>query len=229
MKGFLTALTFLTIVKFDVKDSKPENAGDWFPIVGVLLGIPLIFLIKISHMGAIFSLVYLIVITGGLHIDGLSDTADGLFSHRSRERKLEIMKDSHIGVMGMITVLIVILSKNESLKLITATNIFLIPSYGRLMALLIMKKLPYARREGTGGYFKEQNKLRYSNFLIFVPVVLSVFSGFYNFILINMVFFILYIFILEFYKKIIGGWTGDMLGASIEVTETVLFVLWTFF
>lgn len=229
MKGFLTALTFLTILKFEVKDSKPEEAGDWFPVVGVLLGLPLILLTKIPHIGALVSLVYLIVITGGLHIDGLSDTADGLFSHRSRERKLEIMKDSHIGVMGMITVLMVILSKNESLKLITATTIFLIPSYGRLMALLIMKKLPYARGEGTGGYFKEQKKSIYSNFIIFLPIFLSIFSGFYNFILINLVFFILYIFILEFYKKIIGGWTGDMLGASIEITETVLFVLWTFF
>lgn len=229
MKGFFTALTFLTILKFDVKDSKPEEAGDWFPVVGILLGLPLILLSKIPHFGGLLSLVYLIAITGALHIDGLSDTSDGLFSHRSREKKLEIMKDSHIGVMGLVAVLVVLLLKYESLKLLSATSIFLIPSYARLMAILIMKKLPYARSEGTGGYFKEQKRSRYSNFLIFIPVVLSIFSGFYNFILINMVFFILYIFILEFYKKIIGGWTGDMLGASIELTETVLFVLWTFF
>lgn len=229
MKGFLTALTFLTILKFPIEEPKPEEASAWFPAIGIIIGIPSVILLKIPDFGALFSLIYLIIITGALHIDGLSDTADGLFSHRSRDKKLEIMKDSHIGVMGVLAILIVLLSKYESLKILTASSIFLIPSYGRLMALLIMNKLPYARLKGTGGYFKEQNRPKYSNFLIFAPVVLSFFVGFYNFILINSVFFILYIFILNFYKKIIGGWTGDMLGASIEVTEAVFFILWTFF
>lgn len=229
MSPFLTAITFLTIVKIPHKNSNTESAPFFFPVVGLLIGVPVIFLLKIPNFGALFTLLYFFVVTGALHIDGLSDTADGIFSHRPRDIKLEIMKDSRVGVMGVLAVIIILLTKYESFKIISSLSVFLVPGYGRLMAVLIMKRLPYAREAGTGGYFKNLHGSNYLNLILFLPVILTIFLGIKKLILVSVVFIVLYKTIIFCYQKIIGGWTGDMLGASIEVTEGVLFLLWSVF
>lgn len=229
MNGLFTAFAFLTIVKIDQKKPDPVNAPFFFPIVGLIIGIPAIFLLKIPNIGALFTLLYFVVITGALHIDGLSDTADGIFSHRPKEKKLEIMKDSRVGVMGVLAIIILLLTKYESFKNISSLSVFLVPGYGRLMAVLIMKKLLYVRETGTGGYFKNLNGSEYLNYILFLPVILTIFLGIKKFILVGVLFFILYKTIVYVYQKIIGGWTGDMLGAAIEITEGALFLLWIAF
>lgn len=229
MSPLLTAITFLTIVKIPHKNSNTESAPFFFPVVGLLIGIPAIFLLKMPNFGALFTLLYFVVITGALHIDGLSDTADGIFSHKPRDIKLEIMKDSRVGVMGVLAVIIILLTKYESFKIISSLFVFLVPGYGRLMAVLIMKKLPYVREAGTGGYFKNLNGTKYLNLIMFLPVILTIFLGIKKFLLVSVVFVVLYKIIIFSYQKIIGGWTGDMLGAAIEVTEGVFFLFLAIF
>lgn len=225
MSPLLTAINFLTIVKIPHKNPNTESAPFYFPVVGLLIGIPAIFLLKVPNFGALFTLLYFVVITGALHIDGLSDTADGIFSHRPRDIKLEIMKDSRVGVMGVLAVIIILLTKYESFKIISSSSFFLVPGYSRLMAVLIMKRLPYAREAGTGAYFKNLNGSKYTNLILFIPIILTIFLGVKKFILVSIVFAVLYKTIIFCYQKIIGGWTGDMLGAAIEVTEGVFFLL----
>jgi adenosylcobinamide-GDP ribazoletransferase len=118
MKNLFAAIRFITILPagksehFDALGMVP-----WFPVVGLLLGALLaVFDLAASHLWpvstvSILDVILLAILTGAFHLDGLGDTADGLLSHRLRERILEIMKDSRIGVMGMVAVVSVLAVK----------------------------------------------------------------------------------------------------------------------
>src|SRR5512137_125405 len=121
MKSFLAAIQFLTVIPFP-KDYMPreEDLGrsvPFYPIVGLLIGImaaTLGYLMEavLPPLPAYATiLIFLLAISGGLHMDGLADTADGFFSARPRDRILEIMRDSRIGVMGVIAVVCIVLLK----------------------------------------------------------------------------------------------------------------------
>ncbi len=126
MNRFLAALRFLTI--FPVPGSWGSAEEDLarsvpcFPLVGLLLGglgaatAWALDRFKVPAMLAALALVVLLLgFSGCLHLDGLSDSADGLFSSRSRDRMLEIMKDSHVGPMGVVAVLVILLAKFSAL------------------------------------------------------------------------------------------------------------------
>src|SRR5688572_15857696 len=107
MRSFAVALTFLTrtpIVLRDVRDADFGRSVAWFPVVGLLLGVMLATAATLSrgHMSheliALSLVTLLVVVTGGLHVDGVADVFDGVGGGRgNRERTLEIMRDSHIG------------------------------------------------------------------------------------------------------------------------------------
>ncbi|MGE4559532.1 MAG: adenosylcobinamide-GDP ribazoletransferase, partial [Desulfobulbus sp.] len=107
----------------------------WMPLVGLLAGLPgaLAFALADTwlnrEIAALFSVIMLITVTGGLHLDGIADTADGLFSYRSRERMLEIMRDSTLGANGVIALVLTILLK--------FTLLAHIPGKGALLAVLV--------------------------------------------------------------------------------------------
>ncbi len=94
----------------------------------------------------------LAALSGGLHLDGLADTADGLFSARSRERMLAIMKDSHIGTMGVLALVFAIGLKVAALSSLTLNArlavLVLMPLAGRTAMVLMLTTLPYARPDG---------------------------------------------------------------------------------
>ncbi|MCK7507856.1 MAG: adenosylcobinamide-GDP ribazoletransferase [Desulfobacterales bacterium] len=119
----------------------------WFPAVGLLLGALLALfdlaaarLLEPVTAAAVLDVVLLAVLTGAFHLDGLGDTADGLFSHRPRERMLEIMKDSRIGAMGVVAVVPVLAVKWAGISGLSATPrrllLILVPAYARCGILL---------------------------------------------------------------------------------------------
>ena len=114
--NFLSAIGFLTILPVP-KSARTFDGKQviYFPLVGLIIGAMLwtvdwIFScfanIEIRVIGDVL---FLAIISGALHLDGLADSADGLFSHRSREQILEIMKDSRIGVMGVLALIFCLL------------------------------------------------------------------------------------------------------------------------
>lgn len=223
MKGFLTAVSFLTILKIDLKDYDNKKAVYFFPMVGLLIALPAYLLLKSNlHFKEFFTLLYLTIITGALHLDGLADTADAFFSHKEREKKLQIMKDSRIGVMGAVTLILASLFKYELLKDIHPSILFFVLSYSRLGAVIVMLALPYARESGTGSFFKIVELKSLYSFFLLIPITIFLYQGLLFSILFNTVFILLCIILISFYKKIIGGWTGDMVGAFIEFSEIIL-------
>lgn len=112
MNNLLWALKFLTIIPIDREDKiKPKDFSVvvcWFPVVGLCIGVfllfaylPLHFLFPPLIADALIILVF-IVITRALHLDGLADTCDGVWGGWNKEKRLEIMKDSRIGSFGAI-------------------------------------------------------------------------------------------------------------------------------
>src|SRR6185437_14480691 len=104
------AWSFLTVLPAPTTDASPRSLATslaFFPIVGVglgaLLGCAGLLLDRVLPAGPVAALIVgaEIYLTGGLHFDGLMDTADGVFGGRTRERRLEIMRDSRVGSFGV--------------------------------------------------------------------------------------------------------------------------------
>ena len=233
------SLQFLTVLPFEKEEVEPENLGrsiPYFPLAGLILGI----LSTISYM--IFSLILprgicdilvllvLVLLTGGLHLDGLSDTLDGLGFGKDRESSLKIMKDSRIGAFGAVGLIFAVLIKYLSLHHIESSFIdnilLLMPLYGRWSVLVLGYKSPYAGLEdGVGKAFVEgTTKERYlKGFLIALFASLIIFGIRGLFILATI--FVFVSLLRQYFKKRLGGITGDVFGAVIEVSEIMALLL----
>lgn len=232
IKGLIVALQFLTRlpvnIAVDFNDENIKKSTFYFPFVGLLLGFlavfPYYFLSPLSNQIASFiTVVMIIVLTGGLHLDGLSDTADGFFSNRDRERVLEIMKDSRIGAFGVLSLILIILFKyvlisNIGVKLPVA----LVFSMGnsRLVALLQIAFKKVARPGGLGDMVKKSGPKLYiiSSLILYVGMVVFINPSYLIPLLISL--FLGEMISSYSYKKI-GGFTGDVYGATIELCEAV--------
>lgn len=116
-RGFLAGIQFLTRIPVPLSFSEAETCASvpWFPAVGLCLGGCAALLYRGLHvlrMSPLFcsfaAVVFLAALNGGMHLDGLADTADGMLSSRDRERTLEIMKDSRVGTMGVLALIFVL-------------------------------------------------------------------------------------------------------------------------
>ena len=235
---FQSALTFITILPAG-SPTGFSAAGmiRFFPAVGLVIGGLLVLLDRGASLlwgpgtAALLDTVFLAAVTGAFHLDGLGDTADGLFSHRSRERALEIMKDSRTGMMGLVAVVCILALKTAALYSVKTTHtpfsamlfLVIVPAYARTAMLFGIRSLPYGRPAGTGRDFFER-PVRPGDFIWFaVPLLVSVFTGI-GFVILNTVFCATVFLLLLLYKKKMKCITGDMLGAMTEITETVLFL-----
>ncbi|MGF9914036.1 adenosylcobinamide-GDP ribazoletransferase [Paenibacillus ehimensis] len=168
---FLTRLP--VPVKLDYNDALFRRSVVFYPLVGLVLGLitaaaGLLLANVLSPLpAAVLLLGIWVMLTGALHLDGLMDTADGILSYRSRERMLEIMKDSRVGAMGVIAAVLVLLLKWSLLtELLPAAaaggqgNLWLllalVPLWSRWYMVVAIAWWPYARQAGSGmgGFFR---------------------------------------------------------------------------
>ncbi|PGS55826.1 adenosylcobinamide-GDP ribazoletransferase [Bacillus sp. AFS041924] len=199
------------------------------PLVGVLFGILLvslnsgISLILDNEASAFLILIFYLFLTGGLHFDGVADTSDGIFSYRSKERILEIMKDSHIGAFGVISLIVLFLGDWLFLSKSTTFVIFLFPIIGRCIALFTCRISTYARNEGFGSQFIIEAKKSSSLVVLIGYILLICLSS----ILINelgiifaiCITFVFIVFVTKRISRKIGGITGDVIGFTIEISQ----------
>jgi adenosylcobinamide-GDP ribazoletransferase len=231
----LSAVQFLTIIPcgrghiFNARMALP-----FFPLGGLLIGAILAGIHAVSSLWwpgpvvALLDVVGLAVLTGALHLDGLADTADGLYGQRPPEKALAIMKDSRIGAMGTISVVCCLAAKWGGLSHIvdhTPIWLLLVPAYARSAVLFGIKFLPYGRPEGGTGhpFFSTPVSLK-DLWGIGLLVGISLVSG-WPLVGLNLGFTLTVFMILKWYGRKIGCITGDMLGAMIEVTEAALFLV----
>ena len=237
MRNLISALQFITILPMGkAKSYDPPNMVPYFPLVGILLGLLVALFDSVvirfwaPPVAALLDIIFLAVLSGAFHIDGLGDTADGLLGPRSRDKALEIMKDSRIGTMGLVAILFGLALKWGGIANLDAHRsiiLILIPAYARAGILFGMRYLPYGRSDGTGKpFFQKTLSLKHFWGLVF-PVGLSLLLGL-EAIGLNLAFAIIIGLILLFYKKRMGCITGDMLGAMVEITEAGLFLMISF-
>lgn len=235
MKGLISAIRFITILPVGTSNTyDPERMVPFFPMVGIILGVLLAVFDWVAmqfwsqSVASLLDVLFLVLVTGAFHVDGLGDTADGLLGHRPREQALVIMKDSRIGAMGLIAVVSGLLIKwggIASLDVGRHLLLILIPAYARAGQMLGIRFLAYGRPDGGTGHALFGNPLKLVDFWgLLIPVALS-FSLGWRGIWLNVVFTVVTGGILWYYKKRMGCITGDMLGAMTEASEAMLFLL----
>ena len=183
------------------------------------LGVPLLtgFLLVVGEL----------FLTGGTLADGLMDSSDGLFSGRSKERCLEIMKDSLIGSFGMLSILIFVLVETLSLGSADAPLYLVLmamPTLGRLNMVISICEYPYARPYGMGKAFAAYRE-KYALEKAFVLALLPALYFGWTYLLLAGAAIVLGLQLNRWIVKKIGGTTGDTYGFVTELTEAFLALL----
>ena len=241
MKNFLLALQFLTRIPVKIKDKIEDRdygySMAWFPVVGLILGLMLALAFKLAILVFNPAIAVLLVITaymfltGALHIDGLSDACDGLYGGKGDKVKiLEIMKDSRIGTIGALALVLDIGLRFALLYSLPVSRIpvslILMAVLGRWGQVLFSLNAPSARAEGRGGYFSNSLTPGIFRFSIMTMLGICLFLLKPVSLVLLLVFLVLIIRIAKnYFRRKIGGITGDTIGAVNEWTE-ILVLLW---
>ena len=203
----------------------------YFPLVGLVIGSLLaavnygLFYIETPlFLRVTLLLLAEIIITGGLMYDGFMDTADGVFSARSRERMLEIMKDSHVGSNAVLAIIILLLLKIAAyleLSGETLTWVLLTMSVAtRTFMVVFIVNFPYARKEGIGHMFTKYAKPFYTYIAFAVCAGIIAACGL-QYLAVAGICFTVTLIIAQYLKTQLGGLTGDTYGALTECGNVI--------
>lgn len=236
-RQFCVAISFLTVVpvpkRYGEKADALGESASMYPAVGVVLGLILGGLSVLAGfafgpwVSAVLVTLLMVGVSGGFHMDGLSDTADGFLSSRPRERILEIMKDSHIGVMGVLAILFVLLLKMAALQTMLPEYrfgaVFLAVLVGRCSMLAGMVLLPPANPQGGLGqmFLSGRTTCELAMALVIPAAFALLFLGLAG-LLAVMVAGLLLWGVGAWAKRKIGGATGDIFGAMCELAEVAV-------
>lgn len=239
-RQFLFAVQFLTRLPVPVRgpmasDSEQGKSLLYYPLIGLLIG--LLLLLADGVLGAVdpllrsvLLLVVWVVVTGGLHIDGLADMTDAWIGGQgNRERTLEIMKDPTCGPMAVIAIMLLLLGKLAGLYVLSSQGawggLLLAPLLGRASLVAMFLYLPYIRPAGLGAVLAEnlprQQAIRVlAASALFCLVIL----GWWG-VWILLVCALLFYLCRQAFLSRLGGFTGDAAGAVCELIEAMCLVV----
>lgn len=253
LRAGLAAFQFLTRlpipVQIDYTERVFQRSSVFYPLVGFVIGLLLLLAgeglsnVLPTMPATVLLLTIWVVLTGGLHLDGLMDTADGILSHRPREQMLEIMKDSRAGAMGVIVCVLHLLLKFSLLYTLLDANymeergsllmlLAIVPIWSRWFMVAAIKNWPYARpNSGLGSLFRGVSgghvalslivALLTTTLIIYAssPTSLPGWSIVLGYTAITM---LTGAAIAAYISSKLGGLTGDTYGALNELLESVL-------
>ncbi|MGL5616115.1 MAG: adenosylcobinamide-GDP ribazoletransferase [Sarcina sp.] len=237
MKEFRTALSFFTRIpvgNLKFEDGLFEKSFKWTTVVGVVIGgiiATLGYFLRYNSplvKGFILMFAYIIV-TGALHLDGLSDSSDGLFSGRSRDRIIEIMKDSRIGAFGVISLIIIIAGYTIFLGESSIIILLIFPIVGKTSLHIASKISYYCKAAGMGKAFVEEGS-RISSLIIATIInlavfALAIFKKEYLIIIAMIITYLLVCFIIKRIEKKLDGISGDILGFIAELSQLIFLII----
>lgn len=234
MNSFRAALSFLTILPVGPRSaSQPLGpARAYFPLVGLVLGAALggidlglgkVFPPMLS--GAVL-VVAMVVLTRALHIEGFMDACDGLLGGYSRERRLDILRDPHIGAFAVVGGMALLLLKWASLVSLTGAVrgpvLLLFPCLSRWGMLVDMELYPYARAQGMGTSFQHGRRAWHVALGSATAIIASLlFAGIAGAVLLAVAFALAW-GLGRWMAGLLGGLTGDAYGAVNEVIEVAV-------
>lgn len=225
--------------KIEWKKERMRYVPIFLPVVGLAIGFLVYGLYNLltsfdyefkSITLAIAIVATYIILTGGLHIDALMDSADAHFSRRPLERKLQIMKDSNVGAFAVVTLLVVVLIKVATLNEILGNDmaIFLIfvPVISRVFQATMLMNSKFANTEGLaqmyeGAFSKKLKVFQFITLILISAIAIHINNNSYVLILSIAVFYLIY---LNFCYRNFKGITGDLIGCFLELSEVVMFI-----
>ena len=234
MTPFLIALQFLTTFPIQLKamPSPQQNAQSllFYPIIGLLIGLILFATAYFLNTLPIILLSTLLLVlwiwlTGGLHLDGLADTADAwVGGFGDKERTLSIMKDPACGPIGVLSLIILCLIKWSALYVLLEKKLYLalilFPILGRLAPLFLFLTTEYVRAKGLGSSIAQYIPKTWA-MIVFALTLLA--TGYFVWagLATAIIFILTLIYLRHKFVQRIDGITGDTVGASIEIVEAV--------
>ena len=235
MRGLVTAFRTLTILPVPGRDAAQfASSLYFFPLIGALIGL-LVYLVAWAigvllrwPLGAGAAVVALsTAVTGGLHLDGLADVFDSM-GGRTRERKLEIMKDPRMGSFGVAALVVFLLLKFVAIVRLTEAGsyaVMVLPyAVSRTLQVPVAVWLPYARAEGTARQFVEGAKpIHFLAALMLAAVICFAVAGAVG-LLVLVLAMIPAAVLMPWMRRVYGGVTGDLLGMASETIETLVLV-----
>ena len=219
------AVAFLTV--FGRGQAPQARALWWFPVVGAGLGAVL----AAVHWGAaeLWPLVVVgilvvaadLVLTGGLHLDGLADSADGLLPHMDRERRLAVMSRPDVGAFAAAAVVVVLGARWAALSVDGVESLSLVPIWAssRIMVAVIPAVVPYARPGGLADPFLAGARRWLGLWLAPAVAALVLIEGVSGAVAAG-VLVVVAVGVVALAWRRLGGFTGDVLGAVILMAET---------
>jgi adenosylcobinamide-GDP ribazoletransferase len=236
---FLTAVMFLTRIPcptwIGYSESQLNSSCRYFPLVGSLIGVSGSFVWSITQyfwdpsIALLLSMLTTILITGGFHEDGLSDTCDGFGGGWNRSQILSIMKDSRVGAYGVIGITFALGLKFALLHSLPSRLVIisLIAAHtaSRFLATSFIYTHEYARDDETSkirplAYRMQANDLIFGG--LTTLIVLLLLKEDFIFLLLCLV--IVRIVLSKFLLKTLNGYTGDILGAVQQVSELTVYL-----
>ena len=228
----LIALQFLTRLPVRLPGMpEPEQIGRsllWYPLVGVLLGGLLLALHGLlgdtpALLQAAILLAVWVGLSGGLHLDGLADTADAwIGGHADRQRTLDIMKDPRSGPIAVVVLLLVLLLKFAALVVLLGqgawTGLLLAPWLGRALLPLLLLTTPYVRAGGLGAALAEHLPRQPLPWVLAVHALAMLLLGWSAVLALGAAVLAFWLLRRAFVARL-GGTTGDTAGALLELGE----------
>jgi adenosylcobinamide-GDP ribazoletransferase len=205
------------------------RAAVWYPLVGSVIGALTWLAWKAASflfsplIAGIITLAVWVLLTGGLHLDGLADCCDGLFASVTSERRLEIMKDPHVGAFGVVGLILILFLKAAalvSLSPVSSVGILFAASLAR-WCILPAGLLPLARPSGMGSDFAAGFQRPFILWSALIPLALAILLGRRG-VLSSVAGLGAAVSVLWLAKSRIGGVTGDVFGMLVEIVETVV-------
>jgi adenosylcobinamide-GDP ribazoletransferase len=248
LQGFLITIQFFTAIPITLElpmdKEHLRKAVQAFPLLGLLQGIIYASLFYVfieytpfSHLAITFLLwLVTILLTGGIHLDGWMDANDAYFSYQDREKRLEIMKDPRMGAFGVLSIIVLLSCRflfiyEGTLKVEPLTYIFItaIPFLSKTVMGVILLTVKLAKSEGLGALFQSAaTPIALWIYSVYIAGFLMLVSSFINETLqvglLILVALACYLFCRGKAAKWFGGITGDVLGASVEGTELILWM-----
>jgi adenosylcobinamide-GDP ribazoletransferase len=230
-----SAVAFLTVIPVASEEGKPgERLGRaYFPAVGALVGVlagagfAIMATLTTPLLGAVSAVAVLAVLTGGLHLDGVADAADGLFGRGDRARRMEMMRDPRIGSFGAVALGVVLLGDVAALAGMSPARsivaLVIAGALSRLAMLCVVAFVPYVREAGLGVAAGGANR----TFDVVLGSALAAIVCLLDWsraLVAVLVVAVAAILMAAIARRRIGGATGDVYGAVTELCQLAALV-----
>jgi adenosylcobinamide-GDP ribazoletransferase len=221
-------ISFFTRIPINGDLNKTRREIWLLPVLGLVTAfIPSLILYFNFPLRGVLSVIALYFFTGLIHLDGLSDFADGVMVKGNREDKIRAMKGVEVGTAGIFALTSVVILQMFALATLPFWAL-LVAEINSKMSMMIMLSFKKPLGNGLGSYFMEAVTVRklLLSFIVYLALM-AIFSVFYKISVISVVSLVMALYIARISLKNFGGINGDCIGASAELTRAFSLIICT--